>query len=50
MSTVAVAVADATIAMLVLSLVGMWIVTQLRIWRTQRGRHSSRRVTPAVWP
>jgi hypothetical protein len=50
MWTVAVAVADAVIAMLVLSLVAMWIVTQLRIWRTQQRRHSSRRVTRAVWP
>ena len=50
MWAMAVAVADGVIATLVLPLLGLWVITQLRIWRTQQGRHSSRSVTRAVWP
>jgi hypothetical protein len=48
MWAMAVAVADGVIATLVLSLLGLWVITQLR--RTQQGRQSSRSVTRAVWP
>jgi hypothetical protein len=50
MWAMAVAVADAVIVTLMLTLVGLWITTQLRIWRTKQGRHSARSVTRAAWP
>jgi hypothetical protein len=50
MWAIAVAVADAVIAMVVMSLVGLWIWSQLRIWRTHQHRTQSRNVTRAVWP
>jgi hypothetical protein len=46
----AIAVVDAVIVMLAMSLVGLWIGSQLRIWRTHRDRQRSRIVTRAVWP
>jgi hypothetical protein len=50
MWTTAVAVVDGAILMLVMSLVGLWIWSQLRIWRTNEDRQQSRSVTRAVWP
>ena len=38
------------IVTLMMTVVGLWVITQLRISRTQQGRHSSRSVTRAVWP
>jgi hypothetical protein len=50
MWTIAVAAVDGVILTLVMSLVGLWLHSQLRIWRTQRDRQHSRRITPGVWP
>jgi hypothetical protein len=50
MWTIAVAVVDGVILMLVMSGVGLWLHSQLRIWRTDRDRQQSRSMTPAVWP
>jgi hypothetical protein len=47
---IAVAVMDGVILMLVMSVVALWLHSQLRIWRTHRDRQQSRSVTPAVWP
>jgi hypothetical protein len=47
---IAVAVVDGVIVMLAMSLVGLWIGSQLRIWRTHQDRQRSRIVTRAVWP
>jgi hypothetical protein len=46
----AVTVVDGVIVLLVMSLVGLWIRSQLRIWQTHQDRQQSRRVTRAVWP
>jgi len=46
----AIAVVDGVIAMLAMSLVGLWIGSQFRIWRTHQDRQRSRKVTRAVWP
>jgi hypothetical protein len=46
----AIAVVDGVIVMLAMSLVGLWIGSQLRIWRTRQDRQRSRIVTRAVWP
>jgi hypothetical protein len=50
MWAIAVAVVDGVIVMLAMSLVGLWIGSQLRIWRMHQDRHRSRIVTRAVWP
>jgi cytoskeletal protein RodZ len=51
MWAIAVAVADGVITMVVMSLVGLWIWSQLRIWRTREDRNQSQQnVTRAVWP
>jgi hypothetical protein len=49
MWTIAIAVVDGVILMLVMSVVGLWLWSQMRIWRAHQERHS-RSVTPAVWP
>ena len=38
------------IVTLLMTVVGLWVITQLRLWRTHQGRHPSRSVTRAVWP
>jgi hypothetical protein len=48
MWAIAVAVVDGVIAMVIMSLVGLWIWSQLRIWRTHQDGQQSR--TRAVWP
>jgi hypothetical protein len=45
----AIAIVDAVIVMLAMSLVGLWIGSQLRIWRKHQDRQRSRTVTRAVW-
>ena len=50
MWAIAVAVVDGVILMLVMSLVGLWIGSQLLIWRTHEDRQQSRSATRAVWP
>ena len=50
MWTIAVAVMDGVVLMLVMSLVGLWVRSQLRIWRTHQDRQQSRSVTRAAWP
>jgi hypothetical protein len=50
MWAIAVALVDGVIAMLVMSLVGLWIWSQLRIWRTHEDRPQSRSLARAVWP
>ena len=56
----AVAAMDGIIVTLVMSVVGLWIITQLRLWRTNQSRRrrtsgqsdtpAPRGVTPATWP
>jgi hypothetical protein len=50
MWAIAVAVVDGVIVMLAMTLVGLWISSQLRIWRTHHDRQRSRTITRAVWP
>ena len=38
------------IVTLMMTVVSLWVITQLRLWRTHQGRDPSRSVTPAVWP
>jgi hypothetical protein len=50
MWAIAVAVVDGVIVLLVMSLVGLWVGSQLRIWRAHQDRQQSLTVTRAVWP
>jgi hypothetical protein len=50
MRAIAVAVADGVVTTVVMSLVGLWIWSQLRMWLTHGDRNQSRNVTRAVWP
>jgi hypothetical protein len=50
MWAIAVVVVDAIIVMLAMTLVGLWISSQLQIWRTHQDRQRSRTNTHAVWP
>jgi hypothetical protein len=46
----AIAMVDGVIVMLAMTLVGLWIGSELRIRRTHQGRQRSRTITRAVWP
>jgi hypothetical protein len=50
MWAIAVAVADGIIVMLVMSLVGLWMWSQLQTWRTHKDGSQPRSATRAVWP
>ena len=50
MWAIAVAVMDGIIAMLVTSLLGLSVWSQLRTWRTHEDRPQPRSATRAVWP
>jgi hypothetical protein len=50
MWAMAVAVVDGVIVMLAMTLVGLWIASQLRFWRTHQDRQRSRIIRRAVWP
>jgi hypothetical protein len=50
MWSTAMALVDGIIVLLVMSLLGLWISSQLRTWQTHRDRQQSPTVTRAVWP
>ena len=38
------------IVMLMMTVVGLWVITQLQLWRAHQRRHPSQSVTRSVWP
>ena len=38
------------IVTLMMTVVGLWVITQLQHWRAHQRRHPSHRVTRSVWP